>query len=357
MNKDTKEWLVKGIAKNFIGKRAIHLLGFIYRAGTSLEKGIAYIEKSYYEKQRYSALDVLGESAEDEFQALFSFDTYKSAIPLIARATHQRRPGDALLERFGDEAISSISMKASAICYIEDPTNLQSLDMLEDRLIQLAQPAKEEGIGVTIDAEDHNWSDLELNVAKRLWDKGYNNLGMVLQARLKRTDKDVKAIKDYVSKRNDPEYTKKIRVRACIGAYNETVGYAEIGDKAVKRRLVDTIKGLFDAGVYVEIATHDHNVINEVMGYIGKNNIENDRFEFQFLKGILSGESIEPKLKAKGYKVRVYMPIETKKFASVPYVNRRLLESPSLVSHYIKNIIKKGIRFCNPCSREQYRYK
>ena len=123
----------------------------------------------------------------------------------------------------------------------------------EERIVKYA---KENGIDVTLDAEEHDWTNLSLNAAKKLWDEGYNNLGIVLQSRLNRTEKDVADIKEIVSK-YDEDFRKKLRVRACIGTYKEPPEIAATEDKEIKKRLVDRIKELFEAGVYVEIATHD----------------------------------------------------------------------------------------------------
>ena len=109
----------------------------------------------------------------------------------------------------------------------------------------------------------------------------------------------------------------------------------------IRRRLIERIKQLFRSGFYVEIATHDHQVIHEIMEYIEENNYTNDRFEFQFLKGVQKGYDIEGKLRERGYKVRYYMPVELKKYEGVSYMTRRCVENPRLIIDFLKNRYRK----------------
>lgn len=322
MRKKIKEFIIKNIAGFQWGREKIWNFGKDYIAGSSLEEGIDTVGR-YFRRGRYSTLDILGESARTQEETDGYQHYYLKATEMVS-------------ERFGDTNACTISVKGSAICCIgETGDDIPSEEYLEKRLEEIIKRAKSKGIHVTLDMEDHRWTDVSLNVSKRLWNKGYDRLqvGIVLQANLNRTEKD---IDDILS--NYPEdRIKGIRVRACKGIYIESRQISTRSKRKIKTRLIERIQQLFRGGFYVEIASHDHKVIHHVIDYIERNHINNDRFEFQFLKGVQKGYDIEGTLKDKGYKVRYYMPVEMKKYEGVSYMMRRCIENPRIIIVFIKN--------------------
>ena len=92
----------------------------------------------------------------------------------------------------------------------------------------------------------------------------------------------------------------------------------------------------------MEIATHDHKVINKMINdIIIPKKIESDRFEFQFLKGVQNAYSIEKKLMAENYPVRYYMPVEIENGDGIPYMQRRLIANPGMVFVAAKNMMQQ----------------
>jgi len=310
-----------------MGERIFKKLAEPYIAGHSLKQGIHSI-KQFAKQKRYSTFSILGEDAVTVHKADYYLDAYEHIV-------------DVLAEEIKPKHVCSLSVKPTSICAIDEnnPVLLQKTPF-RPRLEKLAKYARKKGINMTLDMEDHNWTDLTLNGARYLWKKGYKNIGIVLQSRLHRTKKD---IKNLFSKKY-PIPKSSMRVRACIGIYNEPNKYATIRRSIAKEWLVERIEELFDAGVYVEIATHDHKVIHQVIELIERKKIPKNRFEFQFLKGVENAYAIENFLLKKGYKVRYYMPVELQLDDGVPYMKRRLIANPHMVVVGVKNVLQRMLR-------------
>ena len=85
-----------------------------------------------------------------------------------------------------------------------------------------------------------------------------------------------------------------------------------------------------DHGVYLEIATHDQKLIQEIeLNHLWRR--DQTKSEFQFLLGVPVAERIlAPRLYAEGYTVRFYTPVKIKDNGT-KYLRRRLVESPGIV--------------------------
>ena len=185
--------------------------------------------------------------------------------------------------------------------------------------------------------EDHHWTHVSLEAAQHIWHQGYSNFGIVLQSRLHRTREDIERIfqnGQYTTEKRD------MRVRACIGIYEEEKEIA-YDRKTAKKELVKRIGELFDAGVFVEIATHDRRVIDEVIELIAQKGIPKERYEFQFLKGVQGAYDLASQLREEEITTRCYVPFELKKGDGVPYMVRRLVNNNRFLWYAAKN---KGLQ-------------
>lgn len=304
------------------GRKLFSVLAEPYTAGHSLEEGLESIEK-YRKRGARSTFDVLGEAA----TTLNDSNRYLNAyIEMI----------DKLSARYANNDVSSISVKPTAICAVNgDLTKTLPETPLEERLKHILDHAKDKGINITLDMEDSPWTDESLEVAQSLWNQGYDNLGIVLQSRLYRTPKDIANLfrsKDYEVPKD------KLRVRACIGIYTEPAEIATNSKSEAKKRLIDDVFAMYDAGIYVEVATHDHKVINKIVRRIKDKGLSTNMFEFQFLKGVQNGYNIEGQLMREGFKVRYYMPTEISEGDGMPYMKRRLIANPGMVLSALKNM-------------------
>ncbi len=310
------------------GRRIFEILAEPYLAGHSLEEGIATAKREYATHRRHATLDVLGEGARTIEEAQRYRTAYRSLVDRVA-------------QEFSNREAVSISLKPTAICVADaqSPGTLLPETTLRIELEKLVVYAAEHGVKVTLDMEDHYWTDISLETAKDLWDTGYQNLGIVLQSRLDRTSADIQALfvrDDIVIPRE------KMSVRACIGIYVEPETLATNNRYEAKQRLMYRIAELFAQGVYVEIATHDPDVVHTIISsIIEPMHIPRSRFEFQFLKGVQNAYDLEAELMKHGYTVRYYMPVEIQKGDGIPYMQRRLRQNPDLFRHGVKNLFQQ----------------
>jgi len=317
--------VLKAMMSNKPGRKFFHYLAEDYIAGHSLEEGLETI-KEYYLKNMYSTYNILGEAAITVEQSDRCIEAYYKMTDMLA-------------ETFKDEKPANISVKPTVISSVDEETAtiINPETPLEERLEKVVKYADDKGIEITLDMEDHPWTDISLETAQNIWNKGLK-MGIVLQSRLNRTKDDIKKVL------MDTEYKipkKDIRVRACIGIYIEPKEMATNNKTKAKARLVERISELFDAGVYVEIGTHDKKVIYRIINEIIKpRNISNDRFEFQFLKGVQVAYKLVPELHKEGYKTRFYVPTELADGDGIPYMIRRLIANPGMLLSGAKNFFQ-----------------
>ena len=105
---------------------------------------------------------------------------------------------------------------------------------------------------------------------------------------------------------------------------------------------------MYDAGIYVEVATHDHGVINKIKDRIVDEQLDRNRFEFQFLKGVQNGYAVEEDLRSYGFKTRFYMPTEIKEGDGTPYMERRIIANPGMVFSAAKNMVQMAMNYVLP---------
>jgi len=317
--------VLKGLNSNEFGRKIFKSLAEAYIAGHTLEEGIRTIE-DYYSKNWLSTYNILGEAALTVEEANKFLDVHLEMI-------------DMVVDKFRKEKPAYISLKPTLICAVDEKTYtvINPETPLKERLEKIVSYAENKDIEITMDMEDHPWTDISLETAQYIWNKGFK-MGIVLQSRLNRTKDDIKNI--FI----DTKYKipmKDIRVRPCIGIYVEPEEMATNNKNKAKQRLVERVSELFDAGVYVEIATHDKKYVNKIINEVIKpKDISADRFEFQFLKGVESAYKLTPKLLAEGYKVRFYVPTELHDGDGIPYMIRRLIANPGMVLSGAKNFLQ-----------------
>ena len=181
--------------------------------------------------------------------------------------------------------------------------------------------AKSVGGFVRIDMEGSAYTQPTIDAFRELR-KRYDNVGIVLQAYLHRTEDDVKE----AIRRGD-------RVRLCKGAYKEPPAVALQKMDDIRANYRKCVRLLLDQGNYPAVATHDESLVQDVLGYTREQSIGADRFEFQMLYGLRPGRWDE--LVRGGNRVRIYVPYGTHWF---PYFYRRLRERKENIFFVLKGI-------------------
>ncbi len=299
-----------------------------YLAGHSLEEGISFMKQIWSERRIMTTGDILGEEAKNFEEAERYFNGYLEMINSLK--------GEAK-KYFDDKNFRrpfSISVKPSSICFINfmNPLAFHSETPFFERLEKIVDIGEKENIPVTVDMEDHNFTDSTLETASKVWECGHKNFGIVLQSRLNRTENDIKRL--FSKDKFDPIYK---RVRVCIGIYQEPNLIASNKKEEAKRRMKKRVEELFDCGAYVEIATHDFSVIEDCIKLIEKKKIPEWQYEFQMLKGPNIVDKNAGYLFRKNKSIRLYAPFELKEGDGIPYQRRRLKNNPDIIKSAIRD--------------------
>jgi proline dehydrogenase len=184
---------------------------------------------------------------------------------------------------------------------------------------------------VRIDMEDSPCTDDEIFLFRRLKAEFPANVGLVVQAYLRRTFKDLEQMLDLNSS------TIPVNFRLCKGIYIEPEAISFKKHDEINRHYLEDLEFMFRNKIYVGIATHDKPLVESAYNLIKKYNVPKDMYEFQMLYGVT------PKLREsivnEGHTMRVYVPFGKQWFG---YSTRRLKENPKMASHIMKAVFYKG---------------
>ena len=194
----------------------------------------------------------------------------------------------------------------------------------------VAKAAKFNGF-IRIDMEDSPCTDDEIILFRRLKAEFPANVGLVVQAYLKRTLKDLELMTDLNSTEIPVNY------RLCKGIYIEPESIVFKKYEEINRHYLEDLEFIFRNKIYVGIATHDKPLIEGAYSLIKKYNVPKDMYEFQMLYGVTP--NLREKIVNEGHNMRVYVPFGKQWFG---YSTRRLQENPKMASHIIKAVFYKG---------------
>jgi proline dehydrogenase len=190
-------------------------------------------------------------------------------------------------------------------------------DLCRENLRTVVADAASRKNFVRIDMEDSSTTDDTLRLYRELRADGHDNVGIVLQAMLRRTLADVAALADL-----------QPSVRLCKGIYIEPPDVAYESYEAVRASFVRALEALLDAGCYVGIATHDEWLLVEGRRLVAEHGLERDGYEFQMLLGVRPERGDE--LVQEGHRLRIYVPFGRHWYA---YSMRRLQENPRIAGY------------------------
>jgi len=284
-----------------------NIVGFFsrkYIAGESLEDGINVV-KQLNSKGIYATMDVLGEAVKNKEESL---DAKNKAMEVL----------DAIEKH---KLMANLSIKPTQMGLLIDE------EFAYQQILELVKRAHEINNFVRIDMEDSSTTDMTINLYKRIFQQ-YKNVGVVIQAYLKRSFDDVVVLNKLGT-----------NYRLCKGIYVEPASIALKDRQAIRENYLKILRQMFIDGNYVGIATHDKYLIDEAYRMIKEMNIPNDKFEFQMLLGVR--EDLRDKINSDGYKIRVYVPFGKDWYA---YSVRRLKENPSIAGHIVKSFLTFGKR-------------
>jgi proline dehydrogenase len=184
---------------------------------------------------------------------------------------------------------------------------------------------------VRIDMEDSPCTDDEIELFRKLKAEFPANVGLVVQAYLKRTYKDIQDMLDLNSKEIPLNY------RLCKGIYVEPAAIAFKKYEEINQHYLEDLEFMFKNKIYAAIATHDKPLVEGAYKLIEKYNVPKNMYEFQMLYGVTPG--LRESIVNNGHTMRVYVPFGKQWFG---YSTRRLKENPKMASHIIKAVFYKG---------------
>jgi proline dehydrogenase len=267
-----------------------------YVAGESLDDAIRVVRK-LNEQGAMATLDVLGEEVSERAKATAAVEEYLRVFAAIDR----------------EKVDSNISIKLTLLGLKIDE------GFCRDNVARIVETAKSFGNFVRIDMEDYTTTDATLRIYRELHGR-YGNVGVVLQAYMRRTLRDIEELPDQGA-----------NIRLCKGIYVEPRKIAWKGYETVRHNYVQALDKLMSRGVYVGIATHDEFLACAASALVDKHGLKRDQYEFQMLLGV--DEELRRILIDAGHRLRVYVPYGADWY---PYSIRRLRENPEVARHVLR---------------------
>lgn len=179
---------------------------------------------------------------------------------------------------------------------------------------------------VRMDMEDSSTTSATLEFYERFRSEGFKNVGMVIQANLRRSEEDVPRL-----------ISAKANIRLCKGAYIEPEAVAFRGKEEIRLNYLKLLKRLLEGKCHVGIATHDDFLIKGAYQYIEEMNLQKSDYEFQMLYGVRS--KLRDKIVADGHRLRVYIPFGQNWYA---YSIRRFKENPQIAWYVFQAIFSRS---------------
>ena len=282
------------VPKFVVGKVAAR-----YVAGETLEQALHKV-RELNAAGAMVTLDLLGEEVAERQKATASVDEYVRILEQI--------------HALGLDA--NVSIKPTMLGLKID------LGFCRESIERIVAKAKDLGNFVRIDMEDATTTDATLAIFRELFEK-YGNVGVVLQAYMRRTLADIAALPP-----------SGVNIRICKGIYIEKRTVAWKGYETVRQNYVQALDKLIRQGVYPAIATHDEYLVCAALGLIEKHGLPRERYEFQMLLGV--DEELRKILIAEGHRLRVYVPYGRDWY---PYSIRRLRENPEIAGHVMRSML------------------
>ncbi len=276
-------------------------------AGESLDDSIQVV-RELNRKGILVSLDHLGENVHTEADAARATQDYLDMLDRIAKT----------------KVNANVSVKLTQL----------GLDIGEDICVnnmrRILQRARDQGNFIRIDMEGSPYTERTLRVFRTLREEyAFENVGIVIQAYLRRSEKDVRELAD-----------EGANIRLCKGAYKEPPDIAfplkaDVDKNYVKLMQIYLDKPARAKGAHVGIATHDDKMIQAAKAYAAQQQIPKNEVEFQMLYGIRP--QAQDQLAAEGYRMRVYVPYGSEWY---PYYMRRLAERPANVWFIARNFFR-----------------
>ncbi|MCJ7626087.1 MAG: proline dehydrogenase family protein [Anaerolineaceae bacterium] len=293
---------------------------------------------------RIASRFVAGETQEDALQVIQKLNERGIIATVDFIGENTNSPEEAhraanevlqMLEKLNKQNLrANVSVKLSQMGLALDPS------LCQENMGMILQKARECNNYIRIDMEDSSLTDATIGIYKWAHDNGFENVGIVFQSNLFRSEEDIQMLQSY-----------GVHVRMCKGAYKEPPEIAYSKKQQVDENFDRLTVLLFeiskDAGMpdlsddgrvppIPAIATHDDRRIKYAREKAEEMGLPKTALEFQLLHGIR--RELQDELCSAGYPVRIYVPYGVNWY---PYFMRRLAERPANLWFFVSNFFQK----------------
>ena len=287
-------------------------------AGETLQDAIDVIQRGNMNSMN-ATLDQLGEDTHTADEARKTTNDILNILDVI--------------EKSG--ARSNLSVKLTQIGLTLDET------LCGENLERILSHARQLNTFVRIDMEGSDCTDGTFRLYRKMHHElGYNNVGMVLQSYLYRSEEDTQTL-----------LADNTRIRLVKGAYKESPEIAFPKKKDVDQNYDHLVKMMLKAAQLesspslskdgkwppiTAVATHDRKRIDYAIEIACQLGVPKEKVEFQMLYGIR--RDIQKDLVFRGYPMRIYVPYGTEWY---PYFMRRLAERPANLWFFVSSFFRR----------------
>lgn len=287
--------------ERFMNRYGMRLGASRFVAGETLDQCVQVIRALNQQGFKCNATE-LGEAVATEADAQRAVEDYRGLLSRLA----------------GERLNANVAIKLT----------LLGLDIAEElalgHMAELLDLARSLGLTMRIDMEESSHVDATLRTYRQLRERGYDNVGMVLQSYLYRTAADLDSLLPLAP-----------NLRLVKGAYLESREVAFPNKSDVDRSYVRLMEAALQGAGYTAIATHDEQMIEHAIDFVAARGIGKDRFEFQMLYGVRP--QLQRALLARGYTVLVATSYGPHWY---PFFMRRLAERPANVLFLARNLVR-----------------
>jgi RHH-type transcriptional regulator, proline utilization regulon repressor / proline dehydrogenase / delta 1-pyrroline-5-carboxylate dehydrogenase len=332
-------------------KKNVEQMARMFITGESPATALTALRKARKNKICFTA-DLLGEATLSESEALDYQRRYLELIEALAKDARSWSPEPQIdTDELGPIPKVNVSVKVTSLYSQIDPAAWQqSLDKCKERIRPILQIAKSNDVFINLDMEQYAFKGFTLELFKSLAMepefRNWRSMGVVIQAYLRDSLKDVEDLVNFAKQRGTP-----FTVRLVKGAYwdFETIHAGQNNWPnpvyTVKREsdanFEDCTVKLLDGYPHIRVAVGSHNVrsVSAALVAAEERGVPLSAVEVQMLYGM--ADPIKKSLVKMGVRVREYATIG-ELIPGMAYLVRRLLENTSnesfLRSKFAENI-------------------
>jgi proline dehydrogenase len=287
----------------FVPKPIVRKFASRYIAGENISDAV-HVVKELNSQGALATLDVLGEDIHRKEEAVAARDMILQVLEIINK------------ERLD----SNVSIKLTQLGLKLDK------DFCLENMKDILRRAKELQTFIRIDMEDSTYTNDTLWVYRELR-KEFSNVGIVLQAYLRRTMSDTQSL--------IKEGLKNFRL--CKGIYIESESIAYKSKSDINQNFIKVLEYMLREKSYVGIATHDSELVDAAYRMISDLKLQKNEYEFQMLLGVR--RDLRSKILRDGHRLRVYVPFGKHWYQ---YSIRRFKENPQVAGYVFKALFNKN---------------